>query len=280
MEKNNTSQIEAGVESYWLKRKRKRDRLRKERDARALSMLEKACQFYADHYPESITGATWKREKMELSRPTLKDLEQEEALGFRRAFEYYKEELSKKLSSRGKKDIGHGIYRCNQQIADLERINKLDKLEAKMREDERRYEELLHAPEEKDEKLVKAINEEKTYKCQWCGEEFKKRTEILEHVKNCSPENDERKDLKEEKAKEKLFECRYCGVKLPREKIIAHAKACPKREELVEKSRPKEKEEESPELTCEGCGDTFKSAGGLGSHQRYCDEFKELMRNG
>ena len=60
-----------------------------------------------------------------------------------------------------------------------------------------------------------------TCTCNWCNEEFDKRTSVFEHLLKCKPKN-----IELVKPTEKLFTCQLCGVKLNRFDMKEHARKC------------------------------------------------------
>ena len=254
------SATSGGVKNYWLDRKAKRDKETQEMNEKALDVLKEAKIFYEDNYPNSQFEYVYDDEKMELSEPSLEGLERDEALGFRRALDYYRQE--KKETPKTGQYVGHALYLCNKQIPDIAYINQVETIKKQKRELDAQLERIrLHALEPPKPQVIK----EKVFACQWCGKEFKERSHILEHVRKCTPSEEEREEIKEEKKQQPHFDCQICGVSLPREKMKQHAKDHAERGEVIK---------ELEENQCPGCKKQLKTPGGYGSHIKYCDEFK------
>ena len=247
------------VKSYWISRKEKREKKEVELDVQALGTLKEACEFYNKNYPKSNYGISYDKDKEKLSKASF-EINREAALAFRDVLEYYKTENT--ISIGDEKNIGRALWRVNQRIPDLSRINKIIELEEKKKEMEKEIHRLRTLKEEV--KLNIETEKELHFVCGWCEKEFigdTARFEIKEHILKCPKmPNKPEEPPKEEKVPEKLYTCNICEIELNRYDMKDHAMkgGCIATKEV--------KIEKVEFYICEECGKECKTSAGLKSH--------------
>lgn len=240
------------VENYHARRKREREEQEKKRRKGALKALKEVYKFYKEHYPTSEVGITHDEKKITNVKEATLECSREEAINLRKMIEYFK--LEKQVNMGNTLNIGHAIYLLNQNIPDRGKLNKIIKLESQKKEIDRQIWELKNMKET----LEKPLPEKpKKFNCNYCGEEFKNRGDILEHILICKKRPNIPED-EPEREPEKLFKCDYCGIELPKAKLLKHITTC-KKEQATE---------EEPNYVCPLCDKDCKNGAGLASHMK------------
>lgn len=256
---------EGQSESYWLSRKKQRDEKAREEDEQALGILKLACKFYKETYPESAVGIDYNDSKEDLPKASF-EVGREDALKFRTVLEYFKSE--QKLTMVNKAAIGRAVWRVNQCIPDISRLNQIIQLEKDKHDIDRE----IHRLKTMKEELAKTPEiEEKNFTCNYCKKKFDgptARSDIQAHISVCKERPDKEITTIEE-PEVKLFTCQVCGIKLDRFDMKDHARRCKKVEKpkvVIEK--PKETIKETSGFVCEVCDKVCANKGALTNHMK------------